>query len=62
MLNPEEVIYMDTDSIIYKRRPAVTKLPIGLYLGQFKDELAGNDVILEFVATGPINYGSIRVA
>ena len=62
VLNPEEVIYMDTDSIIYKRRPGVTKLPTGLYLGQFKDELDGNDVILEFAATGPINYGSIRVA
>ena len=41
MLNPEEVIYMDTDSIIYKRRPGVPKLPTGLYLRQFKDELDG---------------------
>jgi len=62
VLNPEEVIYMDTDSIIYKRRPGVPKLPTGLYLGQFKDELDGNDVILEFAATGPINYGSVRLA
>ena len=53
---------MDTDSIIYKRRPGVPELPTGLYLGQFKDELDGNDVILEFAVTGPINYGSIRVA
>ena len=62
MLNPEEVIYVDTDSIIYKWWPGVPELPIGLYLGQFKDELDGNDVILEFAATGPIKYGSIRVA
>ena len=32
VLNPEEVIYMDTDSIIYKRRPGVPELPTGLYL------------------------------
>ena len=32
------------------------------YICQFKDELDGNDVILEFAATGPINYGSIRFA
>ena len=32
------------------------------YIWQFKDELDGNDFILEFAATGPINYGSIRVA
>ena len=62
MLKPEEVIYLDTDSIIYKRRPGVPELPTSLYLGQFKDELDGNDVILEFAATVPINYGSIRVA
>ena len=62
VLNPEEVIYMDTDSIVYKRRPGVPELPTGLYLGQFKDELDGNDVIPEFAATGLINYGSIRVA
>ena len=33
VLNPEEVIYMDADSIIYKRRPGVPELPTGLYLG-----------------------------
>ena len=32
VLNPEEVIYMDTDTIIYKRRPGVPELPTGLYL------------------------------
>ena len=53
---------MDTDSIIYKWHPGVPELPTGLYLGQFKDELDGNDVILEFAVTGLINYGSIRVA
>ena len=62
MFNPEEVIYMDTNSIIYKRRPGVPELPTGLYLGQFKDELDRNDFILEFAATGPTNYGSIRFA
>ena len=62
MLNPEEVIYMDNDSIIYKRHPGVPELPTDLYLGQFNDELDGNDAIHEFAITGPINYGSIRVA
>ena len=62
MLNPKEVIYMDTDSIIYKRHPGVPELPTDLDLGQFNDELGGNDAILEFAVIGPINYGSIRVA
>lgn len=47
VLNPEEVMYIDTDGIINKRRPDLPELPTGPYLGQFKDELDGNDVILE---------------
>lgn len=32
------------------------KLPLGLYLGQFTDELGG-DTIVEFVSGGAKNYG-----
>ena len=47
VLNSEEVMYIDTDGIINKRRPGLPELPTGPYLGQFKNELDGNDVILE---------------
>ena len=53
VLNPEEVIYMDTDSIIYKRRPGVPDLRTGLCLGQFKDELDGNDASLNLLPQVP---------
>lgn len=41
----ERVLYMDTDSIIYTKKPTETSIPVGNYLGEF-----------EFVAAGPKNY------
>ena len=51
----QQVLYMDTDSIIYKWREGQPSIQIGDYLGQWKDELEG-DVITEFVSGGAKNY------
>ena len=51
----QQVLYMDTDSIIYKWREGQPSIQIGDYLGQWKDELNG-DIITEFVSAGAKNY------
>ena len=50
-----QVLYYDTDSVIYKWRPGLPSIPTGDFLGDMKDELNG-DVITEFVSGGPKNY------
>lgn len=57
LLQPQQVLYMDTDSIIYKHSPGQPQLPTGSYLGQFKNEVDAEDIIIEFAAAGPKNYG-----
>ena len=53
----EQVLYYDTDSVIYKWRPNAPELPLGQYLGQFTNELDDpNDYITEFVSGGAKNY------
>jgi len=52
----QNVLYYDTDSIIYKWQSGQEKLPIGEFLGELKDELEG-DIISEFVSGGAKNYG-----
>ena len=52
----EQVLYYDTDSVIYKWTPGFPRLPNGDYLGELTDELEG-DVIEEFVSGGAKNYG-----
>ena len=56
LLQPQQILYLDTDSVIYKHAPGQPTLPTGDYLGQFKDEVAG-DSIIEFASAGPKNYG-----
>ena len=51
----DRVLYYDTDSVIYHWKEDQTKLEIGDYLGDLKDELGG-DYITEFVSGGPKNY------
>ena len=51
-----QVLYYDTDSVIYKWQPGQTKIEIGDYLGEMTDELDG-DTIQEFVSGGAKNYG-----
>ena len=52
----EQVLYFDTDSIIYLRREGLHPVETGRLLGQMKDETAGVPII-EFVSGGPKNYG-----
>ena len=56
-LEPEQVLFFDTDSIVYAWKPGQSSLPLGNYLGEFTDELEGGDIIVEFAAAGPKNYG-----
>ena len=51
----DQVLYYDTDSVIYKWRDEQTILETGDYLGDLKDELSG-DHIVEFISGGPKNY------
>jgi hypothetical protein len=53
----ERVIYVDTDSVIYKTSPNPSEnLVIGKFLGQMTNELDEGDHITEFVSGGPKNY------
>ena len=51
----KQVLYYDTDSVIYKWSAGLPKIETGDYLGDLKDELNG-DHIIEFVSGGPKNY------
>ena len=54
----EQVLYYDTDSVIYKWKPNGPELPLGQYLGQFTNELDDpSDYITEFISAGAKNYG-----
>ena len=52
----EQVLYYDTDSVVYRWRPGQPSIAIGEFLGDMMDELDG-DVITEFVSGGAKNYG-----
>lgn len=52
------VLYYDTDSVIYQWKPGQPSIPTGNYLGDMKDELDG-DVITEFVSAGAKNYAFV---
>ena len=56
-LKPEQVLYFDTDSIIFSRKPDEPAPPLGDHLGEFTNELKPGDHIVEFAAAGPKNYG-----
>ena len=51
----QQVLYYDTDSVIYRWKPGQPSIPTGVYLGDMTDELQG-DVITEFVSGGAKNY------
>ncbi|CAH3045654.1 unnamed protein product, partial [Porites lobata] len=52
----QQVLYYDTDSVVYKWRPGQPSIATGDFLGDMTDELEG-DVITEFVSGGAKNYG-----
>ena len=53
----EQVLYFDTDSVVFAHRPSQASPTLGQYLGEFKDELGHGDSIVEFCSAGPKNYG-----
>lgn len=52
----KNVLYYDTDSVIYTWKPDQPKIETGDFLGEMTDELNG-DYIKEFVSGGAKNYG-----
>ena len=52
----QQVLYYDTDSVIYKWREGLPQITPGDYLGEMKNEVEG-DHIVEFVSGGAKNYG-----
>ena len=52
----EQVLYYDTDSVIYRWRPGQCSIKTGDYLGEMTDELDGEHIV-EFVSGGAKNYG-----
>lgn len=50
-----QVLYYDTDSVVYRWQHGQPSIATGDYLGDMKDELEG-DVITEFVSAGAKNY------
>ena len=46
----EQVLYFDTDLVVYRCKPAQPTVPLGDYLGDMTDELEGGDHIVKFVS------------
>lgn len=54
----EQLLYFDTDSVIYSCKPGQPTIELGDYLGDMTNELdSDEDYIEEFVSGGPKNYG-----
>ena len=51
----EQVLYYDTDSVIYRWKEGEPFIPTGIFLGEMTDELGG-DTIIEFGSAGPKSY------
>ena len=51
----EEVLYYDTDSVIYRWKEGEPFIPTGIFLGEMTDELGG-DPVMEFGSAGPKSY------
>jgi len=56
MLQPEQVLYTDTDSIIFSHKPGQPMLPLGNGLGELTSELDPNDSIQTYVSIAPKAY------
>ena len=63
----QQVLYFDTDSIIYRWEPGLPEITLGPYLGDFTNEIkpvqidgiVHEDWIVEFVSAGPKNYAYV---
>ena len=48
----EQVLYYDTDSVIYSWKEGEQVIPTGIFLGQMTDELGGDSITM-FGSVGP---------
>ena len=57
----DRLLYFDTDSVIFVKKPGDTRIEVGDYLGEMTDEIKSmfgeNAVCEKFVSLGPKNYG-----
>ena len=53
----KQVLYYDTDSVLYVHRPDQSDVTLGTHLGEFTKELKPGHYIAEFCSGGPKNYG-----
>lgn len=53
----QQVLYYDTDSVVYRWKPGDPEIPLGYYLGDMTNECEEGDCIVEFVSAGAKNYG-----
>ena len=52
-----QVLYFDTDSVIYSWKTGQVDIPLGDFLGDMTNELDDGDYIVDFTSGGPKNYG-----
>ena len=52
----QRVLSYETNSVTYKWCPGQVEIPLGVFLGEFTDEVEG-DPIIEFASEGAKNYG-----
>ena len=53
----QQVLYFDTDSVIFSWKPGQPDIPLGDFLGEMTNELDDGDYIIDFTSAGPKNYG-----
>ena len=52
----EQVLYYDTDSVIFSHKPGQVMLDFGAHLGDWGDELDGGYIVGTFLSSGPKSY------
>ena len=52
----QQVLYFDTDSVVYSCKPSQADIPLGNYLGDMTNELDVDNYIVDFTSAGPKNY------
>jgi len=53
----QQVLYFDTDWVIFAWKPGQPDIPLGDVLGETTNNLDDGDYIIDFTSGGPKNYG-----
>lgn len=53
----QQVLYFNTDSVMYSCKLGEPDISLGNYLGDMTDGLEGDDCVVGFTSAGPKNYG-----